>query len=79
VFDGHSLTVRGECPDAENDEPVPAEFREQIVALVRSGRSVEDLAREFDSGAASTSRPATTAGASRTASEPERLAVVSWT
>ena len=28
--------------------PYPAEFREQIIALVRSGRSVEDLAREFE-------------------------------
>ncbi len=27
--------------------PYPAEFREQIVALARTGRSVEDLAREF--------------------------------
>ena len=28
--------------------PYPAEFREQIVALARSGRSGEDLAREFE-------------------------------
>ena len=27
----------------------PPEYREQIVALARSGRSVEDLAREFES------------------------------
>ena len=26
----------------------PAEYREQIVALARTGRSVEDLAREFE-------------------------------
>ena len=26
----------------------PPEYREQIVALARSGRSVEDLAREFE-------------------------------
>ena len=26
----------------------PTEYREQIVALARSGRSVEDLAREFE-------------------------------
>ncbi len=32
--------------------PYPAEFREQIVALSRSGRSVEDLAREFEPCAA---------------------------
>ena len=32
--------------------PYPAEFREQIVALARSGRSVEDLAREFEPCAA---------------------------
>ena len=28
--------------------PYPAAFREQIVALARSGRSVESLAREFE-------------------------------
>ena len=28
--------------------PYPAEFREQIVALARTGRSVADLAREFE-------------------------------
>ena len=28
--------------------PYPAEFRDQIVALARSGRSIEDLAREFE-------------------------------
>ena len=28
--------------------PYPAEFREQIVALARTGRSVENLAREFE-------------------------------
>jgi transposase len=28
--------------------PYPTEFREQIVALVRSGRSVAELAREFE-------------------------------
>ena len=28
--------------------PYPAEFREQMVALARAGRSVEDLAREFE-------------------------------
>jgi transposase len=28
--------------------PYPAEFREQIVALARTGRSVESLAREFE-------------------------------
>ena len=28
--------------------PYPTEFREQIVALARSGRSVEELAREFE-------------------------------
>ena len=30
--------------------PYPAEFREQIVALARTGRCVEDLAREFAIG-----------------------------
>ena len=33
-------------------DPYPAEFREQIVALARTGRSVEDLAREFEPCAA---------------------------
>lgn len=28
--------------------PYPAEFREQMVALVRTGRSVESLAREYE-------------------------------
>ena len=28
--------------------PYPSEFREQLVALSRAGRSVEDLAREFE-------------------------------
>jgi len=28
--------------------PYPADFREQIVALARAGRSVEELAREFE-------------------------------
>ena len=28
--------------------PYPAEFREQIVALARAGRSVEELASEFE-------------------------------
>ena len=32
--------------------PYPAEFREQMVALARTGRSVEDLAREFEPCAA---------------------------
>jgi transposase len=32
--------------------PYPAEFREQMVALVRAGRSVESLAREYEPCAA---------------------------
>jgi transposase len=28
--------------------PYPADFREQIIALARAGRSVEELAREFE-------------------------------
>jgi transposase len=32
--------------------PYPAEFREQIIALARAGRSVESLAREFEPCAA---------------------------
>jgi len=32
--------------------PYPAEFREQIVALARTGRSAESLAREFEPCAA---------------------------
>ena len=28
--------------------PYPADFREQIVALARAGRSIEELAREFE-------------------------------
>ena len=33
-------------PRARN--PYPAEFRDQIIALARAGRSVESLAREFE-------------------------------
>ncbi len=32
--------------------PYPTEFREQLVALARAGRSVESLAREFEPCAA---------------------------
>jgi transposase len=32
--------------------PYPAEFREQIVALARTGRSIEGLAKEFEPCAA---------------------------
>ena len=32
--------------------PYPTDFRDQIVALVRTGRSVESLAREFEPCAA---------------------------
>ena len=32
--------------------PYPADFRDQIVALARSGRSVESLAQEFEPCAA---------------------------
>jgi transposase len=32
--------------------PYPPEFREQIIGLARAGRSVEDLAREFEPCAA---------------------------
>jgi transposase len=28
--------------------PYPAEFREQIIALARNGRSIESLAHEFE-------------------------------
>ena len=34
--------------DAETRRPYPPEFREQLVALVRAGRTPEDLAREFE-------------------------------
>lgn len=33
--------------------PYPAEFREQLVELVRAGRSPEDLAKEFEPSAQS--------------------------
>ena len=32
--------------------PYPAEFRSQIIALAQAGRSVEELAREFEPCAA---------------------------
>lgn len=34
-------------------KPYPAEFREQMVALVRAGRSPEELSREFEPSAQS--------------------------
>ena len=34
--------------------PYPAEFREQMVALARAGRSVESFAREYEPCAATT-------------------------
>lgn len=34
-------------------KPYPAEFREQLVALVRAGRSPEELAKEFEPSAQS--------------------------
>lgn len=34
-------------------KPYPAEFREQLVALVRAGRSPEELAQEFEPSAQS--------------------------
>ena len=36
-------------------KPYPSEFREQLVALVRAGRTPEDLAREFEPTAQSIS------------------------
>ncbi len=33
---------------ARTRNPCPQEFRDQIVALARAGRSVESLAREFE-------------------------------
>ena len=59
-FDGHILTMRGECPDAENEEPVPAEFREQIVALARAG-----VALRTWPGSSSRARRRSMAGSSR--------------
>lgn len=32
--------------------PYPAEFREQIIALTKAGRSIESLSREFEPCAA---------------------------
>ena len=36
-------------------KPYPSEFREQLIALVRAGRTPEDLAREFEPTAQSIS------------------------
>ncbi len=43
-------------------KPYPPEFREQLVALVRAGRTPEDLAREFEPTAQSISNWVTQAG-----------------
>ncbi|WP_108676366.1 transposase [Acuticoccus yangtzensis] len=42
------MLFRGECRDAENEKSLSGGDREQIVALARAGRSVEELAREFE-------------------------------
>ena len=53
--------------------PYPADFRDQIVALARTGRSIEDLAREFEPCAATilagSSRPTVMVAAARTLDE----------
>ena len=36
------------CPDVENEEPVPTDYRDQIVALHRAGRTLKKLAAEFE-------------------------------
>ena len=43
-------------------KPYPLEFRERMVALARAGRTPEDLSREFDPSAQTTSNWAAQAG-----------------
>ena len=47
-FDGPFLTAMERCSDATTRNPYPADFRDQIVALHRAGRSIRDLADEFE-------------------------------
>ena len=47
-FRGHTWPERRVPRCREREVPYPSEFREQIVALARAGRSVEELAREFE-------------------------------
>ena len=48
-FDGHRLTGIERCSDAEDEEPVPVtEYRDQVAALHRAGRSIKELAAEFE-------------------------------
>jgi len=53
-FHGHPISnvrisiVRKESTDTKNETAVLSEFREQVVALVRGGRTPEDLVREYE-------------------------------
>ncbi len=47
-FGGHCSAFAEEVPMPRYRSPYPREFREQLVALVRSGRSPVELAKEFE-------------------------------
>jgi transposase len=48
-FHGHQIPFEGRgVHDAKESSPYPPEVRRQLVALVRSGRDPEDLARQFE-------------------------------
>lgn len=47
-FRGQAMICEKESPMPKSHPPYPAEYRQHIVELVRSGRTPEDLAREFE-------------------------------
>ncbi len=47
-FRGYLITWESRVHDAEQSPPYPPEFRQQMVDLVRAGRTPEELSREFE-------------------------------
>jgi len=47
-FGGVLPSCGGGSPNARTRPPYPPEFRDQLIALHRAGRSIEELAREFE-------------------------------
>ena len=50
-FRGATEAFVGGVHDGQDTPRIPAEFRRQVVELVRAGRNPEDLAREFEPSA----------------------------
>ena len=47
-FSGQLISFRERSPKWEEKDHIQTAFRQQMVALVRSGRSANDLAKEFE-------------------------------